>query len=170
MRLAIIRHAVAQDRARFGRTGLPDAQRPITSQGRRRMVKVVRGLLTWVEDLDWVVSSPLTRARETADIVRAAYPDADFQVWSELSPDQPPRATLARLQKLPVAARVGLVSHAPLLPGLVAYLLTGEPRPFVEAKKGSVHLLELKGPIRAGAAVLLGALPPAQLRRLGAER
>jgi phosphohistidine phosphatase len=133
------------------------------------MIKVVRGLTSWIESLDVLATSPLTRAQQTADLVRAAYPEADFQVWPELAPEEPPRACVTRLQKLQPEMRVGLVSHGPLLPRLISYLLSGEPRPFVEAKKGSVHLLELNGAVRPGAALLLGALPPAQLRRLGAR-
>ena len=43
--LLLIRHAIADDRATFARTGRPDRERPLTAEGRRKMRSAAARLL-----------------------------------------------------------------------------------------------------------------------------
>src|SRR5918912_545668 len=44
MRLLVVRHAIAMDRAEFARSGKDDSERPLTKDGRNKMAKGARGL------------------------------------------------------------------------------------------------------------------------------
>ena len=65
MRLYLLRHGAA-DWPNWDR---PDDERPLTDRGKKEMRKVAKFLRALDIPLEEIVSSPLTRARETADIV-----------------------------------------------------------------------------------------------------
>jgi phosphohistidine phosphatase len=165
MQVAIIRHGIAESRQRFARTGRPDRERPLTKEGQQKMAQVARGLAAWLERFDVIATSPLQRARQTADVLGVAFPDARLVEWSELEPDGDPARLWSKIRALKGCKRLAVVSHRPLVPNLVGWVLTGKDFPLAELKKGGVCLVELRreGP---GQAVLLASLPPAVLRRL----
>src|SRR6476646_3074808 len=70
MILYLIRHGVAVD---SGTDGIPDAERPLTSEGIRRMRQNARGLKRLNVKIDAVWTSPLVRARQTAEILAGEY-------------------------------------------------------------------------------------------------
>lgn len=127
MRLFLVRHAEAAP-------GEPDELRPLTAAG--RAVARSLGERLAPEHPDAVLSSPLLRARETAEqIARAAglTPEADERLA--------PGATAADLQAA-VADRgetVIAVGHQPDCSGIVQ-ALTGHERDFAP---GAVEELEL---------------------------
>ena len=73
MQLLVIRHGLAGQREDWERKGRSDALRPLTPGGRKRMRRVAAGLVRLVEKLDLLASSPLVRARQTAEIVKDAF-------------------------------------------------------------------------------------------------
>ena len=171
MRVVVIRHAIAEDRDDFAKTGRDDAERPLTKEGRRKMRAAAAGLRTLVKRIDVLATSPLVRARQTAEIVREAYGgELETAEVPALEPAKPVNAVLHWLQGQPAEATVGLVGHEPQLGMLVSWLLTGEQRAFVELRKGSASLLEFDGEVKAGGAKLAWMLKPSQLRALGGER
>src|SRR4051812_43352517 len=90
MRLLLIRHARAEDRRTFARTGKSDDQRPLTADGIRRMTKAAHGLHKLIPAIDLLATSPLRRAVETARIVAEIYEDLYFTEREELAPDADP--------------------------------------------------------------------------------
>jgi len=168
MQLLVIRHAIAEDRAEWAATGEGDAARPLTSDGRRRMRRGARGLRRAVPRLGTLATSPLTRARDTAEIVAEAYGGVDPVLLPELTPGGDPQLLVRRLRALDGdGGPVAIVGHEPDLSGVVGWLLTGRVRSLLELKKGSACLLELPDDAEpAGGATLLWALTPGQLRRL----
>lgn len=60
--LVLIRHAIAEARAEFARTGRGDHQRPPTGDGRRRMRLAAAGLRRVLPALGVLASSPPVRA------------------------------------------------------------------------------------------------------------
>jgi phosphohistidine phosphatase len=172
MNLLVIRHAIAEDRETFGRTGQDDELRPLTSEGRRKMKEVARGLHGLVPDLDVLATSPLVRAAQTAEIVAKAYGQKETAEAAQLRPSAPPQSLLEWLEKHGTDSRepdsaVAVVGHEPHLGMFVSWLLTGRQRSFVELKKGGACLLELDASMKPTHAKLLWLLSPAQLRRLG---
>src|SRR5712691_1045521 len=70
MRLLMIRHATAVPR---GTPDMPDDERPLTKRGERRFRRVAEGLARLVKRPDTLLSSPLPRARRTAEIAAKAW-------------------------------------------------------------------------------------------------
>lgn len=167
MELLIVRHGPAGDaaeKAAWKRSGRPDAERPLTKDGRRRTLAAAAGLSRAVEGFGLVATSPWTRAAQTAALVARAL-GADLVECPALIPGSPledARAWLkARREK-----RVVLVGHEPHLSRLASWLITGRDHPILRLKKSQALLLDLKTPA-PGTAELVWSLPPRQLRSLG---
>jgi phosphohistidine phosphatase len=115
VRLYILRHGPAEDHASTGR----DFDRALTPAGRERVRSVARALREADEMPEVIVSSPLVRAIQTAEIVAAAAgKTAAVEVRGELSPGTDARP-LVREKVAANAPRVMLVGHEPDLTDLV---------------------------------------------------
>jgi phosphohistidine phosphatase len=169
MQVLVIRHAIAEDRATFAQTGEDDGQRPLTDEGRRRMEIAARGLRALVGSLDLIAASPLTRARQTAEIVAAAFGNLPVETSVALSPGRPPDDVVEWLKHHAALECVAIVGHEPDLSDLVSYLLLDEGTSFFVFKKGGACLLEFAGRIGPGDAILRWLLRPKHLRALGAS-
>ena len=167
MNLLIIRHAIAEDRRRFARTGEDDGARPLTERGRRRMRAAARGLRRVAPKVELLATSPLTRAVQTAQIVGAAYRGVKTVEVPQLAPDASVHALLKWLQERKSTSTVALVGHEPQLGIFVSWLLTGLQESFIPLKKGAACMVELKDNVRPGRGKLLWSLRPSQLRNLG---
>src|SRR5687768_18397133 len=86
MKLLVVRHGAAMDKDEFARTGESDDLRPLTDEGKDEMKSVAKGLRDEVEDLDVLATSPLVRARETADIMAQAFGIDRPEVERSLTP------------------------------------------------------------------------------------
>lgn len=169
MNLLLIRHAIAMEREDFAPTGLPDSERPLTDEGRSRMVECAAGLARQVESLALLASSPYVRARQTADVVAAAYPGVTRAETPVLTPDETPlnfARWLAAFTDRPEAGAVAAVGHEPHLGELASWLI-GSDGDGIAFKKGGASLIEIDGVPRAGSGVLRWLLTPGQLRRMG---
>jgi phosphohistidine phosphatase len=165
MRLLLIRHAIAEEREDFTRTGKDDRLRPLTDEGRKKMKQAARGLRTLVPEVDLLATSPLTRAAQTGAILDSVYGGLSVEEIEQLSPETTPAAfhLWLRQRKEETVAAVG---HEPSLSQILSWLLTGTERHFFAFRKGGACLLDLPGEMGAGTATLCWALTPAQLRRL----
>ncbi len=173
MELILIRHGQAGDAEDwFISSGRCDDDRPLTDEGRKRMRRAFRGLRRILETPDQVLVSPLTRAQQTAELMREAYLDLPLQTIPTLRPDDAPEDTLDWLsQHLPSQSRheqrIVLVGHEPHLSGLLALLILGETRAAaLPLKKGGVAILHIDE-LHPGGAELQAMLPPRVLRALG---
>ena len=166
MQLLLIRHAIAEDRVEFARTGQSDYYRPLTNRGRVRMEQGAAGLRTLIPDIDVLATSPLTRAVQTAEIVAKAYGGLSLEHADTLGTGDG-QAFLEWLGECGPDDVVAAVGHEPHMSDWAAWLLTGGWHDFTVVKKGSAMLLEFQGPLKPGTALLHWFLAPAQLRRLG---
>jgi len=166
MELLVIRHADAGDAAAFAKSGRPDDERPLSPEGRKKMHQAARGLRGIVPDIAVLATSPLVRARQTADIVAEEFGGLRIDTVPALRPTQPPAALAEWLARHRSDGVVAAVGHEPHLSETVGWLLTGEARSLIELKKGAACLLASDG-WGPGAAVLRWALQPGQLRALG---
>jgi phosphohistidine phosphatase len=162
MQVVLIRHARAEERTLFKR----DRTRALTEDGRRRMRKAARGLHALLPGLTQIATSPLLRARQTAEIVAAVYAGIDTVSLPALSPGAAPRAVLAWLRAQPADATLALVGHEPDLGLLAGWLLSGKPTGFVQFKKGAAALIEFVDAPAAGKGTLAWLLTAAQLAEL----
>ena len=166
MKLLFIRHAIAEEREEFARTGKDDGLRPVTDEGRKKMKQAAKGLREMVPEIDLLATSPLTRAAQTAAILDSVYGGVKEVEIKELSPEATPEGFLRWLRKQKEGT-LAAVGHEPSLSLIISWLLTGTERRIFAIRKGGACLLEFPGEVGAGAAVLLWALTPAQVRALG---
>ncbi len=146
MELLLIRHAKAEDHGH----PMGDGARALTEKGRLQSRKV--GAFLGREGLvpDLILSSPLVRARETAEIV-AESSGADAPVLQEwLACGMQAEEALVELAAYDSSCRrVAIVGHEPDFSGLVAHVL-GSTVGWVRVKKASVILLRIDPPRSGG--------------------
>jgi phosphohistidine phosphatase len=117
MELFIMRHGPAEDASP---TGL-DSDRALTPSGRERVRSVARELIRLGERPTMIVTSPLTRALETADIVRGEMDLGPFEEHGWLGMTGRARELVDRLVAGNQDGRM-LVGHEPELSELVRSL------------------------------------------------
>ncbi len=166
MHVLVIRHAPAADRDQFARTGEDDTKRPLTDDGRRKMQRIARGLHRLVESIEIIATSPLRRARETAEILSAELGGIEILEVAALAPDAPSSALLGWLGTRQESS-LALVGHEPDLSRHTSWLLAARRRPFVTFRKGGACLLSIESNPRQGSATLEWAIPPRVLREIG---
>ena len=167
MDLLVVRHAIAEDRDVFARTGKDDGERPLTAAGRRKFERGVRGLRKLVASIDVLATSSLLRAIQTSEILEEAYELSRTVRLRELAPEAEPSALLPWLRRQRRRGLVAIVGHEPHLSRLMGHLLTGRPSQFVDLRKGAASLLAVGEAPGRGGAELRWLLTAAQLRRLG---
>ena len=172
MNLLVIRHAIAEDKEAFAASGRSDEQRPLTEAGRSKMRRAADGLRLVCPRVAVLASSPLLRARETADIVAPIFRIARVEIVDALRPERAFEEFMVWLRhRVPPneandQATVAVVGHEPHLSGLVTWLMTSGTQSRIELKKGGTCLLRFGRTPSDGAAILRWALTPSQLRSL----
>ena len=164
MKLLIIRHGPAGDRAEWEAEGRDDRLRPLTLQGKKEMRRVAEGLATLVPRIDLMATSPLVRAVQTAEIVASQY-DCDIVTVEALAPGNDADEVVRWLREQG-GDTIAVVGHEPDLSALVCYLLSGKPSSFVTLKKSGTCLLDLDDPAGPGKARLEWLLVPRVLKQL----
>jgi phosphohistidine phosphatase len=164
MELLIIRHAIAAERD--AQRWRDDDSRPLTPLGMRRSRRAAAGLQMITHPPDRLLTSPLVRARQTAQILTevAGWPPAE-----EVPELLPGRAALKILTVLAKnrRKRIALVGHQPDLGILLAACLLGNHAALpVDLKKNAVACVAFQGPARAGQGVLRWLATPRMLRVL----
>ena len=160
--LYLIRHGLAEDR---GDAWPDDAKRPLTEDGMARMRKAARGLARLGVTIDIVLTSPLVRARQTAEIVAAGLDPRPSLVHADaLAPEGGFAAVLAELVKHARKTRIALVGHEPNIGELAARLLGS--RHAIEFKKGAVCRIDVEALPPSGPGDLRWLLTPKVLRAI----
>jgi phosphohistidine phosphatase len=160
--LYLIRHAIAAER---GDAWPDDTKRPLTDEGIERMRKAVRGLARLGVAIDIVLTSPLVRTRQTAEIVAAGLDPRPHLVNVEsLAPGGSPAAAIGDLEKHARKARIAIVGHEPGIGELAARLIGS--RHAVPFKKGAVCRIDLDTLPSGGPGELRWFLTPRILRAI----
>jgi phosphohistidine phosphatase len=160
--LFLIRHGLAEER---GDAWPDDAKRPLTEEGMSSLRKEARGLARLGVAFDIVLTSPLVRARQTAEIIAAGFdPRPHLAAIDSLAPGAPYAAVIADLEKHMRKGRIALVGHEPALGELAARLIgTRHPIAF---KKGAVCRIDVDTLPPAGPGSLRWFLTPKVLRAI----
>jgi phosphohistidine phosphatase len=158
--LYFIRHGLAEER---GDAWPDDDKRPLTDEGMSRMRKAVRGLSRVGVSVEVVLTSPLVRARQTAEIVAAELdPRPSLVNLDSLAPAGSYTAVITDLEQHGRKSRIALVGHEPML-GEIAARLIGSRHP-IEFKKGGVCRIDVDALPPAGPGDLRWMLTPKILR------
>lgn len=161
--LYLIRHGIAAER---GPQYPDDTKRPLTTQGIARLRREADGLVQLDVVFDIILSSPLVRARQTADVIASTLPGRPGVVAVDaLAPGASHAAIVDELAKHARRSRIALVGHEPDLGELAARLI-GARQP-IELKKGSVCRIDVQSLPPAGPGRLRWLASPRMLRKIG---
>ena len=160
--LYLVRHAIAAER---GEAFPDDRLRPLTREGIARFKREVEGLDALRVTVEEVLTSPLTRTRQTADILAAALPGKPpVTEFPALAPEGSIAAVINGLGAFSRRKGLALVGHEPSIGELAARLIGARtPIPF---KKGAICRIDVPvlPPSRSGQ--LVWFVTPRILRRL----
>jgi phosphohistidine phosphatase len=164
VKLLLIRHAIAVP---SGTPGVEDDERPLTSRGRKRFRKAARGLARVMDRPDVLLTSPLPRAAESAEIAARAFGKVEPRHERALAGGGP-EAIINVLRRQPPEATVAVVGHEPTLSELLARLLGSHRAERLAFKKGGAALVDLPTDGRS-AGRLIWFLRPRILRSLAQD-
>lgn len=161
--LYLVRHALAAQR---GEEWPDDTKRPLTERGISRFKEVVDGLHRLDSAIDEIFTSPLVRAKQTAELLAAGLEGKpSVKLLDALAPGHTASAVMAQLAKSAKRRRIALVGHEPDLGELAAHLIgASRALPF---RKGGVCRIDIEGLSSRRAGSLIWFIPPKTLRQLG---
>lgn len=141
--LYIMRHGLAVARGNVGFAD--DAKRPLQPEGKEKIREVADGLKRVGLELDWVVSSPLVRAEETAKIIAESLASsAAVDICDAMRPGGSHEEVIAFLAKRPGRTRVLVVGHEPDLSELAARLIGAGSHANLGFKKGGCCMISFE--------------------------
>jgi len=164
MNLYLLRHGLAVEREEFDYAN--DAARPLTPKGKKQLRTAAAALGAMGLGFDAMLSSPLVRARQTAEIIATELKLKNQPVLAdELKPGGTAKKLVQKISGLkPAPENILLVGHEPELSELISWFVTGQAGGGFALKKGGLAKLEMER-LRAGkCAVLAWLLTPAQLK------
>jgi phosphohistidine phosphatase len=160
--LYLIRHGLAEER---GEAWPDDGKRPLTEEGISRLRKATRGLARLGVTFDVILSSPLIRTRQTADIIAAGLsPRPSVVNVDSLAPGSAHAAFVADLEKHARNNGIGIVGHEPGIGELAARLIGS--RHSIEFKKGAICRIDIDEIPPGGPGDLRWMMTPKILRAL----
>ena len=170
MELILFRHGIAMESPEAAEKGISEFERPLTGEGVEKTERAVMGLDLIIDRLDLIATSPLTRARQTADILAAAFRSAKRAETASLTPGTPPEKLcqflIQQQARFPEARAFAVVGHEPHLSRWAGWALTGKNQSYLALKKAGACAIEFGSEIDSGAGTLLWLLTSRQLRTL----
>lgn len=168
MNIYIIRHAIAVEPGAPGYED--DSLRPLTSKGSEKMTNIARGLKSLGVRFDLVLSSPYTRALQTARILlKAMKMDKEQLVITEhLAPMGFPEQVIGEMnENYAHLDSVAIVGHEPNLSALISLLVAGDVELAINMRKGGVCCLSAENLLHERRATLEWLMMPKHLVALG---
>lgn len=142
MEVYLIRHGIAAQRGTYAN----DEQRPLVDRGILKTTKVAECLLATGVKFDLILTSPLIRAFQTADILKGAGLSKKIEIFAPLKPDGDLKQWLSWLQQWQLDypdGKIALVGHQPDLGNWAEMLLWGTIKEQIVIKKAGIVGLKL---------------------------
>jgi phosphohistidine phosphatase len=164
--LSVLRHAKTERPDKYDR----DMERPLTKRGRRDARTMGRVVADVEPSVDWLISSPAVRTRQTVDELLRNLSLAQSVAWEDEVYNASADALLSLLSRTTSRAKhVLLVGHNPSVAELVAGLSAGSPQRLnlhmPTATLAHLHLEIFQwDQIRWGCGILRAFLPPKLIR------
>src|SRR5688572_7987882 len=160
LELYLIRHGIAAER---GSDYPDDSKRPLTSKGIAALRREAKALNSLGVTFDLIITSPLTRTRQTAEVFAEHLEGKPTVSHSDaLAPAGTPAAVMQEIAKHARKARIALVGHEPNIGELAARLI-GARSP-IQFKKGAICRIDFDGLPPKALGQLRWFLPPRVLR------
>lgn len=137
--LYFLRHAEAEAKA----PGMEDADRALTEEGRKVIGRVAEGLRRDGVRFDIIFTSPLLRARQTAEILAGILSHAGGMVKTDaLLVGSPPGELMTEVSRRPGLGSILFVGHEPHLGRCISWL-TGKGEEETKLRKGACARVEV---------------------------
>jgi phosphohistidine phosphatase len=118
--------------------GIHDADRALTGQGREEIKKIGHWMVTMGYTFDLIATSPLKRARETAEIIGSTTKqEHNVQVWDLLSPGGDLEALSRQIVTAGGGRSVLIIGHEPMLSVLISRIISRNATASVVLAKGA---------------------------------
>lgn len=165
MKLYIVRHAIALPR---GTPGIRDEDRTLTDEGIQKMRQVAAGLrrLGCVPEI--LLSSPLIRARQTAEILLEEFAKGlTMTITPELAPSGSRTALYREIARCARQAdSVMIVGHQPSLGEIAGEIAWGSPDRYVDLKKGGFCAIDVESFRGIPKGSMISLLTPSIMRKI----
>jgi len=161
MLLYFLRHGDAIESPYYHDTG-----RPLSDLGKRQIQSVAKYLRHSRTSIELVLSSPLTRARETADILQSSLASHPTMTTEALLSGSEIRDLIDEINAHE-SESILLVGHEPQLSSAISVLTGGDEHFRMEMKKASLARVETPFPVKKGQAVLSWLLTVTQMELMG---
>jgi phosphohistidine phosphatase len=170
MNVYLMRHgiAVAADAAGVS----SDSERPLTPKGVKRLRRAARGLARLNIAFSSILTSPVLRARQTAEIVAQSLGlEAKLEEVSGLAPEGSVEHLILGLTRFHDQEDVLVVGHEPLLSDAASFLLLGKnkSRLNMRFRKGGLCCIEIDDLPPTNPGLLHWHLTAKQLRLLSSK-
>ncbi|MDJ1175809.1 phosphohistidine phosphatase SixA [Roseofilum capinflatum] len=133
--LYFIRHGIAANREDYSQG---DRQRPLTPEGIKKTTKVAHRLQELGITFDLILTSPLVRAQQTAEILQTVGLSKALQTSSDLAPEGDLLSWWQEGKKWRKYENLALVGHEPNLGHWAELLVWGEVKSGLIVKKAGV--------------------------------
>ncbi|WP_414529684.1 phosphohistidine phosphatase SixA [Nodularia chucula] len=163
MEIYLIRHGIAEER----QPEIKDEERSLTKEGRQKTEKVAQRIKKLGLEFNIIVTSPLVRARQTAEILVAAELSNAWEESTHLAPNGNIDSWLnywLTPKNYPQNTQIALVGHEPDLSSWAEILLLGEVKHSLVLKKAGmigIKLPEIGSPL--GNSQMFWLTPPKYL-------
>jgi len=163
--LYVLRHGIAAEASDWNG---PDADRPLTSEGIKKMKQAALAMRKLDITFNHLFTSPWKRAQDTAAIVAKAYHAEDSLIISKpLAGNGDPEKVIQRLAETVKSWETAMiVGHEPYLSRLISVLVTGKTSMSLDLKKGGLVKLSADALSYGHCATLEWCLPPKVLKKL----
>jgi phosphohistidine phosphatase len=164
MNIYLLRHGACEEQ----RAGLEDGDRGLTPEGRASITDALPGMRNLIGQVDFVLTSPMTRAMETAMIVAGYFKCTGFvePLGGLAAPGNEARIS-SRLNKLIGKENILVVGHMPYLGSLARYMVGDSAEHQVDLKKGGMAKLYCKGFPGPESAMLRWVMTADELKKTG---
>ena len=140
MQIYLLRHGIAED----GSPGRPDSERALTDEGKARLRRVLKRARSADVIPTLIVSSPLRRAVETAEVAAEVFKyKGDLVKSGAFVPEASARQAWEEIRLYSGEAALMVASHEPLMSATVAYLL-GSDSVQVDMKKAALVRIDVE--------------------------
>jgi len=150
MEIYILRHGEAGKRVL---NGSKDTERQLTVTGRREVEEVARAVGKLGIELDFVATSPLKRASQTAEILAKSLrlKKSAVEEWNELKPEGKRMDLYRKLSQFKQESSVLAVGHEPYLSNMISEIAFGSYGAGITLKKAGlakVHVTSFQPKIK----------------------
>jgi len=157
MRLYLVRHGIASDH--IGGAVTRDSERPLTEEGIAEMKLVARALTKINKKPDLILSSPLVRARQTAEIIADAF-GVTVTLTDSLAPAGSAASIFKAINRHEGVNQAYLVGHEPDMGMLANKLLWAGLECEMPFKKAAVMRIDVADMPPTSPGLLKWYMPP----------